>query len=217
MKAAGLNTLSFEGHDVRMVLMDDQPWWYAKDVCDVLGLTNPTVVLKGLDEDERMTLSSTEGHSGKRGGPRSQALINEFGLYSLVLRSRKPAAKAFKRWITHEIIPAIRKTGTYSIPETPKAPRAPRLSTKDMVERYAELTQGVMSMYERAMAVEADRIELEKQRAERDRLRDERIEALQRGQAALFKRTEGKGAPVSAEKPEPQDPTKKTLKLYGED
>ena len=64
-----------------------------------------------LDDDEKMTLSLTDSHSGQRGGAQMATIINESGLYALVLSSRKPEAKAFKRWITHEVIPSIRKTG----------------------------------------------------------------------------------------------------------
>ena len=64
-----------------------------------------------------MTIDSTEGHSGRRGGAQSMNVVNEFGLYTLVISSRKPEAKKFKRWITHDVIPSIRKTGSYSINE----------------------------------------------------------------------------------------------------
>jgi len=72
--------------------------------------------IRRLDDDERMTIDSTDGHSGKRGGAQSHNVVNEPGLYSMVLGSRKPEAKAFKRWITHDVIPTIRKTGMYAVP-----------------------------------------------------------------------------------------------------
>ena len=98
---------------VRTMTIEGSPWFVAVDVCRALELSNPTVSLDRLDEDERMTLSSTEGHSGQRGGAQSLNFVNEPGLYTLVLGSRKPQAKAFKRWIVHEVIPQIRKTGGY--------------------------------------------------------------------------------------------------------
>lgn len=98
--------------EVRVVDIDGQPWWVAKDVCEVLGLDNPTRAISSLDEDEKSTLQISKG------GPQRN-IINEPGLYSLILRSRKPEAKTFKRWITHEVIPAIRQTGEYHrIPKT---------------------------------------------------------------------------------------------------
>ncbi len=85
------------------------PWWFVKDVCNVLGLSNPTEAIKGLDEDEKNTLRISEGIAGNP----NINIINEPGLYSLIIRSNKPEAKRFKRWITHEVLPQIRKTGSY--------------------------------------------------------------------------------------------------------
>ena len=90
---------------VRTTVIDGEPWFVAADVCRALDLGNPTRALDRLDNDER-TLISIKGASN--GKPVNG--VNEPGLYSLVLGSRKPEAKAFKRWITHEVIPAIRKT-----------------------------------------------------------------------------------------------------------
>lgn len=103
---------------VRAVTLAGEPWFVAADVCRVLGLGNSSDVIKRLDEDER-TLVSIEGASN--GLPVNA--VNEPGLYALILGSRKPEAKAFKRWITHEVIPAIRKTGGYiaaKLDETPE-------------------------------------------------------------------------------------------------
>lgn len=101
--------------EVRSINMNGEPWFVAADVCRALEISNPSDALGRLDSDERMTLDSTEGHSGQRGGAQKLNIVNEPGLYTLVLGSRKPEAKAFKRWITHEVIPAIRKTGGYTI------------------------------------------------------------------------------------------------------
>lgn len=73
--------------------------------------------VRKLDEDEKMTLALTDSHSGSRGGAQSLLLINEPGLYSLIMSSRKPEAKKFKRWVTHEVLPSIRKTGLYAVDE----------------------------------------------------------------------------------------------------
>lgn len=93
---------------VRAVTLEGEPWFVAADVCRALGLGNSSDAIKRLDEDER-TLVSIEGASN--GLPVNA--VNEPGLYALILGSRKPEAKAFKRWITHEVIPEIRKTGGY--------------------------------------------------------------------------------------------------------
>lgn len=84
-------------------------WFVAKDVCDILELGNHRSSLALLDEDEKGVHSMDTP-----GGKQELTIISEPGLYSLILRSRKPEAKAFKRWVTHEVIPSIRKTGTYT-------------------------------------------------------------------------------------------------------
>lgn len=104
---------------VRTLTIDGEPWFVAADVCRALDISNPRDAVKRLEDDERMTVDLTDGHSKQRGGAQKLNAINEPGLYSLVLASRKPEAKAFKRWITHEVIPAIRKTGAYAVPGTP--------------------------------------------------------------------------------------------------
>jgi anti-repressor protein len=99
------------GHqEVRSTLINEQPWFVAKDVCDVLEITNPTQAINRLDIDERSMLNI--GRQGEAN------VVNEYGLYSLILGSRKPEAKQFKRWITHEVIPSIRKHGAYMTPQT---------------------------------------------------------------------------------------------------
>ncbi|MDD2267452.1 BRO family protein [Sulfuricurvum sp.] len=95
------------------VLTDEtngDPLWVAKDVCDVLDLKDVNRSLSKLDDDEKgtQTLSTL-------GGNQKMAVITESGLYTLVLRSNKPEAKTFKRWVTHEVLPAIRRTGSYSV------------------------------------------------------------------------------------------------------
>ena len=93
---------------IRSIEIDDQPWFIAKDICDILELSNPKMVLGRLDENEKGVSSIYT-----LGGKQEVQIINEFGLYSLILGSRKQEAKEFKRWITHEVIPQIRKTGGY--------------------------------------------------------------------------------------------------------
>lgn len=91
---------------VRTVIREDTPWFVAADVCRALGIGDSRTATTRLDDDEKdAVLIRTLG------GEQKMTIINEPGLYSLVLSSRKPEAKSFKRWITHEVIPAIRKTG----------------------------------------------------------------------------------------------------------
>lgn len=97
----------------RVIDQNGEPWFILAEVCKKLGIVNTGDAASGLDEDERMTIGTTDSQKGKRGGARQMTIINESGLYSLVLRSRKPEAKRFKKWITSEVLPSIRKTGSY--------------------------------------------------------------------------------------------------------
>lgn len=98
-------------HQIRVILIDDAPWFVAADVCSVLGLTNPTKALQSLDADERANF--------KLGRQGEANIISEPGLYTLILRCRdavKPGTVAyqFRKWVTGEVLPTIRKTGSYS-------------------------------------------------------------------------------------------------------
>lgn len=103
----------YQNNQVRTVVENNEPWFVASDVCRILEISNPSDSLKRLDEDER-TLVSIEGASN--GLPVNA--VNEYGLYNLILGSRKAEARQFKRWVTHEVIPSIRKHGAYMTPET---------------------------------------------------------------------------------------------------
>lgn len=90
---------------VRNLLIDGEPWFVAKDVCDILGHSNPSSAIQMLDEDERAKKSL--GRQGKGW------VVNESGLYMLILRSNKPTAKTFRKWVTAEVLPELRKRGYY--------------------------------------------------------------------------------------------------------
>ena len=94
--------------EIRTIQQGEEILFVAADVCRALDLSNPSKAVSRLDEDERANL--------KLGRQGNTNVVNEYGLYNLVLASRKPEAKAFKRWITHDVIPSIRKTGSYSKP-----------------------------------------------------------------------------------------------------
>lgn len=110
-----IQKFDFRGASLR-TLTDEagEPWFVAKDVCDILELTNPAVALQSLDDDEKTNLSNSYVWSEPGRRP---LIISEPGLYRLVMRSRKPEAKEFQRWVTHEVLPQIRRTGGY-IPTT---------------------------------------------------------------------------------------------------
>ena len=109
--------------EVRTVVIDDEPWFVGKDVAAALGYENPQKALRDHvdNEDKKMgERNVTPSIKDSLGREQYPVFINESGLYSLVLSSKLPTAKAFKRWITHDVIPAIRKTGGYHVPQSPE-------------------------------------------------------------------------------------------------
>ncbi len=100
----------FEGSELRVILIGNDPWFVASDITTTLALGNPRSSLALLDEDEKGVHTMDTP-----GGRQDVKIVNEPGMYSLILRSRKPEAKAFKRWITHEVLPTLRKTGRYEM------------------------------------------------------------------------------------------------------
>lgn len=104
----GLQIFSYEGRQIRTIQQDGEPWWVLKDVCDALGLSDTNKVAERLDADELTRIKFVSG-----GQAREMYAVNESGLYNVILRSDKPEAKNFKRWITHEVLPQIRRHGAY--------------------------------------------------------------------------------------------------------
>jgi anti-repressor protein len=94
-------------------MQDNEPWFVAKDVCDVLGFSDTNAGTRHLDNDEKMSVILT----GISATNPVATIINESGLYSLIFKSRKPEAKKFKKWVTSEVLPSIRKRGVYLTPE----------------------------------------------------------------------------------------------------
>lgn len=101
--------------NVRVVMVDEDPWFVGKDICESLGLTNSRMSINRLDDDEK-GVSSID----TLGGTQQIQVVSESGLYSLISSSRKPEAREFKRWVNHEVLPSIRKTGSYGKPTLPQ-------------------------------------------------------------------------------------------------
>lgn len=124
--------------EVRSLTLNDEPWFVGKDVADILGYTNSRKAISDHvdDEDKGVTKCDTLG------GKQDLTIINESGLYSLILSSKLPTAKKFKRWVTSEVLPAIRKTGGYQIPDNPmdalKLMFEAQTQTNDKVEHIQE-------------------------------------------------------------------------------
>jgi anti-repressor protein len=102
-----LQTLTYKNRQIRTVQRDGETWWVLKDVCEVLCINNTTDVANRLEADEKATFDLIESLR------KDTVFVTESGLYNVILRSDKPEAKAFKRWVTHEVLPSIRKTGAY--------------------------------------------------------------------------------------------------------
>lgn len=121
-------TFSFSTQALRVILRDGEPWFVAADVCEALGLDETHKAVMRLDDDEkgRNTIPTL-------GGQQEMTIINESGLYSLILTSRKPEAKKFKKWVTSEVLPAIRKTGRYVAPQAqPPVKASEYINSKDL-------------------------------------------------------------------------------------
>lgn len=147
---------------VRVVDVNGEPWFVAKDVCECLDIGNSRDAVAALDEDEKGVDSIDTP-----GGAQEMSIISEPGLYSLILRSRKPEAKAFKRWITHEVLPAIRKHGGYLTPaKLEEALTDPdtiiRLATNLKAEREKRQTLEAQAAADRPKVVFAESIEVAK-------------------------------------------------------
>lgn len=132
--------------EVRTVEIDGEPWFVAADVCRALDLSNPTMVLGRLDEDER-----SKFNLGRQG---NVSVVSEPGLYDLVLGSRKEEAKTFKRWVKHDVLPAIRKTGSY---------HAKPMTQLEMLAAQAQ----AMVEQERKVAALAERVDRQEEKIDK--------------------------------------------------
>lgn len=108
----------FQESPVRTVIKDGEPWFVAKDVCEVLGIVNHKDAIRDFPEDEKGVV--TTDPLGAKGGRQETNVINEPGLYRLIFSSRKEEAEIFKRWVFHEVLPSLRKTGRYELPQEVK-------------------------------------------------------------------------------------------------
>ena len=115
-----LSTFNFENQSIRALVINNEPWFVAKDLCDTLGITNPSKAILNLDDDEKMISTDSNLKLGSAGnGAQSLALVSESGMYTLILRCRDAVKKGsiphrFRKWVTSEVLPQIRKTGSYS-------------------------------------------------------------------------------------------------------
>lgn len=140
-----LQIFTYGDTSLRTVEKDGELWWVLRDVCNVLGIVKTDKVKTRLDEDERGTaLVSTPS------GEQIMTIVNEPGLYNVILRSDKPEAKDFKRWVTHEVLPSIRKTGNYS-----SQPMSPAQLIAAQAQILVDMEQKMEAMKNQTLALEA--------------------------------------------------------------
>ena len=118
-----LSTFNFESKSIRTLAINNEPWFVAVDICRALNLSSPSMAIANLDDDEKYTLSLTEGIEGVGKQVQELNLVSESGMYTLILRCRDAVKKGsiphrFRKWVTAEVLPAIRKTGKYEVAQT---------------------------------------------------------------------------------------------------
>ena len=127
---------NFGDYQVRTVTKEGEPWFVAKDVCSVLELTNNREAVSRLDYEDKSEVAIADTSSNGVTQSRTLTIINESGLYSLILTSRKPEAKAFKKWVTSEVLPSIRKRGMFSLSDVSSLIEEARLNSENVVYVY---------------------------------------------------------------------------------
>lgn len=128
-----------ENASLRVQVIDNEPWFVAKDVCDVLGIVNHKDAVSRLDNDERRGV----GIADPIGRQQITNAVSESGLYSLIFQSRKPSAKSFRKWVTAEVLPSIRRTGGYNRQQSPDTPEETARLTKTRIRAALTWVKGV--------------------------------------------------------------------------
>lgn len=136
MSSQRITPFLFEGEiTIRVIDRDGAPWFVATDVCRALGMTNAAETVRGLDDDEK-GISTTD----TLGGHQEVVVVSESGLYALIFKSRKPNAVRFRRWVTAEVLPSIRRTGSYTM-NGAAAPSAKPYAEWSLEERRVALAE----------------------------------------------------------------------------
>ena len=135
----------YQDEEVRTTMVNGEPCFIANDLCAVLDIRNARDAVATLDDDEKGVVTTDT-----LGGNQQMTCVTEAGMYSLVLRSRKPEAKAFKRWLTHEVLPSIRKTGSYQ--------RSP-MTEDDIVAQALQITSARIKALESKVQQDAPKVD----------------------------------------------------------
>lgn len=147
-----IQKFDFKGSSLR-TLTDEagEPWFVAKDVCDILGMSNPSMAVTALDKDEVAQIDPKDYLGSENRSNQAVNIVSEPGLYKLIMRSRKPEAKEFQRWVTHEVLPSIRKTGGY-------IPTSESDSDEDIMARAVLVAQKTIKQKNQQIAEQQTRI-----------------------------------------------------------
>lgn len=159
-----LQLFNFENQQVRTLTVNEEPYFVGKDVATILGYKNGSRDINThVDEEDKLKYQiSTAGQM------RDQILINESGLYSLILSSKLPNAKKFKRWVTSEVLPAIRKTGSYQLPQTPEELLSLTVqATNHLTKRMNTVEEDIDFLMNKSEVDEKQRFKLQKARNKR--------------------------------------------------
>lgn len=143
-----LQIFDYNGTPLRTVEKDGELWWVLKDVCEVIGIAKHTNVAARLEDDEKGACVM-----GTPSGQQSMIIINEPGLYNVILRSDKPEAKDFKRWVTHEVLPSIRRHGSYAL--APTQPMTPAQLLAAQAQLLVDMERRMDEMQGQTRALEA--------------------------------------------------------------
>lgn len=147
-----MQIFNYNGSEVRTVVRNGEPWFVAKDVGTILGFSNIRVEVSRLDEDER---GESQIVTPSNGGYSKMGIISESGLYALIFRSNKPEAKKFRRWVTHEVLPDIRKHGMYISDKVAEQAKVDPEAFDAVVNRYLEEKEKVKTLQDK---IDNDRI-----------------------------------------------------------
>ena len=143
-----IQVFDFEDNAVRVIDIDGEPWFVAADVCRILDIKNSRDAVADLDDDEKGV-----ANTDTLGGRQEMRIINESGLYNLIFRSRKPEAKKFRKWVTAEVLPSIRKTGMYVEPGRIEPPKDEMNGLPDRTfQQWINLIRETRLLYGRAAA-----------------------------------------------------------------
>lgn len=150
----------FNGHQVRIIIINNEPWWVASDVCKVLTLEQVSNALSCLsNEEDRRLFKITHPQSINK--EINVNIVNESGLYDLIFSSKKTEAKAFKRWVTHEVLPQIRKTGSYSITQDSYVIEDPIKRAKRWIQEEEVRQQLLLENKEKSKTIEKQEEEID--------------------------------------------------------